>query len=431
MAGWRRGRLWHTGPTVLVVLGMAVFVACVYVVVVRGGGAVIGRTDAPSLPLSVLATAIVAIGFQPVARRLRPIAARMVRGGRAAPYQVLTQLPGEVAAGYPTEEIPGQMARLLAEATGGRYAQVWLTLGGTPTLAATWPPGAATGRARPDLGPGRRVLRIRHAGEVLGALVVQERDRHPLTPVETQLFASLAEQAGLMLRSVRLRAELAAKVRESTVRARELRASRERITAAQDEERRRLERDIHDSAQQHLVALGVNLRLARTLVARESPRAPAALADVRVGAVDTIETLTNLSRGIFPRLLSEQGLAAALSAAAAANPLPVEVIVERADAASDDVAATLYFCCLEALQNAAKHSHATRAVVRLSRQPDGASLIVSDDGDGFAVDSAISGRGLLNMRDRVEGVGGSLQISSDRARGTVIAISIPTPGAVP
>jgi signal transduction histidine kinase len=381
----------------------------------------------------VLATAIVALGFQPVRRRLWPIAARLARGERAAPHQVLTRFVDEVAGGYTTDEVPARMARLLVEATGARYAQVWLIVNDKPLLAATWPEGVAESESGPDapaVHSGRHVLDVSHAGQALGMLVLAERDGQPLTPVEEQLFAGLAAQAGLVLRSVLLRAELAARLEESTKRAQELRASRERIVAAQDEQRQRLERDIHDGAQQHLVALAVNLRLARTLVTRSSPRAPAVLTELKRAAEDTIETLSDLSRGIYPRALAEHGLAAALDVAAAAGPLPVDVTVQPAIPwPADDIAAALYFCCLEAMQNAAKHSQATRVTVGLRRTAEGWDLLVSDDGVGFAPGSVGPGSGLVNLRDRAESMGGRLELQSEPGRGTVITVSVPEIGA--
>jgi signal transduction histidine kinase len=428
MVGWRRLRGWEAGPAALVLAGMALFAAAVYIAVVRGGGALIGQTDSPNLALSVLATAIVALGFEPVRRWLRPVAARFARGERAVPYEVLTRLPTEVTGVYATDEVPTRMAELLAAATGARYAQVWLMVNGQLMPAATWPPAVPV-EAPPDptsSGPGRRVLAVRHGSELLGVLVVQERDRQRLTPTEEKLFAGLAAQAGLVLRAVRLRAELAVRLKDSSERAAELRASRERIVAAQDEERQRLERNIHDGAQQHLVALAVNLRLAQTLIARSPERAQPVLAQLRTAAEETIDTLSELSRGIYPRLLSDVGLPAALEAAVSTGSMPVELRVDDIARPPSDVEATLYFCCLEALQNAAKHSHAARVVVRVRRVAEGVELIVSDDGDGFVPLSVAAGRGLANLRDRAESAGGSFSVESQPGRGTVVAVRVPT-----
>jgi len=425
MARWRRLRPGEAGSAVLVLLGTALYVAAVYVGVVLGGGALIGRTDSPNLALSVLATAIVALGFQPVRRRLRPIAARLARGQRAAPYDILTRFLDEVAGGYATDAVPERMARLLVAATGARYAQVWLTIKDSLMLAATWPPDAGPAAPPSDAAAGRHAVDVSYADERLGLLIVQERDRQPLTPVEAQLIAGLAAQAGLVLRSVRLRTELAVRVTESTEQARALRASRERIVAAQDEERRRLERDIHDGAQQHLVTLAVNLRLARTLVARSPQRAPAVLGGLKTAVDDTIDTVSALSRGIYPRRLADNGLAAALSGAATGGPLPVHVTVQGLDRMRSDVEIALYFCALEALQNAAKHAGATAATVRLRRTSEGVDLVVADDGIGFSPAAVGPGSGLANMTDRAESVGARIRVDSAPGRGTVITIRVP------
>lgn len=418
----------------LVLLAMAGFVAVVYVVVVRGGGALIGRTDSPHLGLSVLATAIVALAFGPVMARVRQWAATLVHGGRAAPYEVLARFLARVTETYPIEEVPARMARLLAEGTGAAYAQVWLVVGGELAPASTWPPDAATRGDPPDpadqelVSRGRRVMTVHHAGEPLGVLLVQEHERQPLTPVEERLFGGLAAQAGLVLRTVRLRAELARQLAEISQRAAELQASRLRIVATQDEERRRLERDIHDGAQQHLVALAVNLRLAQTLVGRSWDRAEDVFADLRTTAADTIETLTDLSRGIYPRVLTEAGLVPALRAAADTCPVPVTVTADPLARETADVEAALYFCCVEALQNAAKHADAAHVLVEVRRDGDAVTLVVRDDGVGFAGPPR-TGAGLANMRDRIESAGGSLVVASRPGEGTRITARIPVPAS--
>src|SRR6266542_6745533 len=189
MAGWRAA-----AGVGLVLLAVAGFVVGVYVVVVRGGGALVGQTDSLHLGLSVLATAIVALGFEPVLARARSWSAKLLRAGRAAPYEVLTRFSAQVTGAYPTEEVPARMARLLAEGTGAAYAQVWLVVGGRHTLASTWPPDASTVANPPvpaDEGrvtQGQRVLPVYDADEMLGVLLIQEHDRQPLSPVEEKLF---------------------------------------------------------------------------------------------------------------------------------------------------------------------------------------------------------------------------------------------------
>ena len=260
----------------LVLAGLAIFVGGVYVVVVLGGGMLIGRTSSPSLALSVLATAIVALAFEPVQSRLERLAADLVRGGKPSPYDVLSRFSETVTGSYASEELPARMAKVLADGTGAEWAQVWLSVNDQLTLAAIWPPDADTSDDTPPGAhepAGRRALEVRQAGELLGVLRLQERERQPLTPVEERLFAGLAAQAGLVLHGARLRAELSLRLDELSARAEELRVSRERLVDTQDAERKRLERDIHDGAQQHLVALAVNLRLAQTLARRSPERA--------------------------------------------------------------------------------------------------------------------------------------------------------------
>jgi signal transduction histidine kinase len=215
-------------------------------------------------------------------------------------------------------------------------------------------------------------------------------------------------------------------VDQLTERAQELTLSRQRLVDAHDDARRRLERDIHDGAQQHLVALTVNLRLAETIEASAPERAREVLAEQAAAADDAIGTLVDLSRGIYPSTLTEDGVGPALRMAAAASPVPVEVTDELGSLrANPDVEVAVYFCCLEAGQNAAKHSRAT--TIRVSLTADEATLTfrVVDDGRGFALDAHASGTGLQNMRARIEAVGGQLTVESQPGQGTEVCGQVP------
>ena len=414
----------------LVLAGLAGFVLLVYVVVVLGGGVVIGHTTSPDVTLSVLATAVVALAFGPVQARLEAFASRAVHGGQPSPYDVLARFSQNVSS-HPTEELPTRMARVLADGTGAAWTQVWLVVGDRTTLAATWPPDAtrepAAGEPAPadDAVPGRRSRQVRQGGELLGVLVVQEREHVPLTSVEERLFAGLASQAGLVLRGARLRAELEGRLVELTARAAELSASRRRMVDAQDAERRRLERDIHDGAQQHLVALAVNLRLAETLAHRSPERADVLLGEQERAAAEAMDTLLQLSRGIYPRLLADEGLAAALRLVAGTGPVSVEVTTENLERYSPSVEASAYFSCLEAVQNATKHSGASTIRVLLRGTPGVLECVVEDDGAGFDGGPTL-GSGLANMRDRVESVDGSLWVSAPTDGGVRVKVRIPT-----
>jgi signal transduction histidine kinase len=418
---------------VLVWIGMAVFVAGVYVVVVRGGGAVIGRTDSPSVALSVLATATVALCFVRVQTDAERWASRLLGDRPAAPYEVLSRFSEGVPEEDSTDDLAARMARLLAEGTGARWAQVWVSVSDRLTLAATWPADAAATRTPPVLlpgardagGPGLRALAVTHGGAPLGVLRLQERPGLLLAPIEERLFTALADRAGLMLRHVGIRSDLEARHAELVERAAELKASRRRLIETQDAERRRLERDLHDGAQQHLVALTVNLRLAQTL-SSSAPARAAALLGLQAGAATVaIETLSSLSRGIYPSLLSEQGLVAALRSAVATSAIPVTITADHMVRLASTVEAALYFCCMEAVQNAAKHSGGSTLLVRLSDDAGTSRLVVTDDGDGFDCSGGQStGAGLANMRDRLDAVGGVLIVTSLPGTGTTVTAMV-------
>ncbi|MEV7397318.1 sensor histidine kinase [Aeromicrobium sp. NPDC092404] len=416
--------------TALVVAGLLVFVGVVYVVTVLGGGALIGRTSSPDTRLSILATLVVALGLGPVQSVLQRLAHRVVAGERELPYDVLSRFSASVTQSH-DEQVPLTMARVLAEGTGAVWAQVWLLVGDAPVLAATWPEGAAEGpyTANAEGTPeGQRTLLVRLAGETLGALRIQERPFQPLTPVERRLFDGLAGQAGHVLQGARLRAELAARLEELSVRSEELRSSRGRVVEAQDAERRRLERDIHDGAQQHLVALAVNLRLAQTL-SESSPEAAARVLAEQVEATDVaIETLVDLSRGIYPGALSERGIGPALTSATSSAPTPVEVRDATSSRLDAEVELAVYFCCLEAIQNALKHAGASHIDVALRDDDGGLTATVSDNGAGFDVDGTPGGSGLVNMRDRLDAVGGTLAIQSSPT-GTVVTARVRRDGS--
>jgi signal transduction histidine kinase len=411
---------------VVVFGGLVAFVLLTYLVVVVGGGLLLGRGSSPHLGLSVLATAVVALAFDPVLTRLDTVAARVAQGGRTSPYDALRRFSGAVAASGPAEDLPLRMARVLAEGTGAEWAQVWVSLEGRQVPAATWPPEAeARLTGSPGWDPGTRRLPVRHGNDELGLLLLRERPGTPLTPVEERLFAGLAAQAGLVLRGAQLRAALEQRLAELSVREAELRESRERLVDAQDAARRRLERDIHDGAQQHLVALAVNLRLAATLAGSAPDRAEALLALQEVAAADATATLVQLSQGIYPPLLEAGGVAAALRAVVGDG--PVEVVSRGDRRYPIDVEAAAYFCCLEAIQNTAKHAGSAAARVEVDAGPEALTMTVTDEGPGFDPTLVDVGTGLANIRDRVDSAGGVVELSSSPGHGTRLRVVLPAP----
>ncbi len=317
------------------------------------------------------------------------------------------------------------MARVLAEGTGAERAEVWLRAGDIMRRAATWPddappaePARVIDGSLPHLPGSDRVVEVRHQGELLGALTVTKRPGESLTPVEEKLLTDLAAQAGLVLKNVGLTSELLARLED-------LRASRQRLVAAQDEERRRLERNLHDGAQQNLVALKVKLGLAEVLAMKDPARVKATLAELKAEADEALETLRDLARGIYPPPLADKGLVAALEAQARKATVAVEVSADNIGRYPQEIEAAVYFCCLEALQNVQKYAHASSATVRL-REEDGALMFeVADDGKGFDRANLKRGSGTQNMEDRLDALGGGLQITSAPGHGTRIAGSSP------
>jgi signal transduction histidine kinase len=429
---WRRG----VRHRLVVMAGLTSFVGAVYLLVVLGGGVLMGRADSASLPLSVLATAVVALLFAPVQAALGRAATRIGLRGATTPYDVLSRFSETVTGGYATEELPVRMSMLLAQGTGAQWAQVWLIVSDRLTLAATWPANAHGDRTPPSLQPDaedatatrRRTRAVRHGSQTLGVLRLQERPGLVLTSVEERLFTGLAAQAGLALRLVGLLADLEGRREELLGRAEQLKTSRERLIETQDAERRRLERDIHDGAQQHMVALTVNLRLVERIAVRSPARAARLLSEQADAAHAAMETLSSLSRGIYPRLLSSEGLVPALRSAVATSPNRVTVDTDGVGRLPAPIEAALYFCCMEAVQNTAKHSDADTVTVRLSEERGSWRLVVTDDGTGFdqpevGIEGAVGG--LMNMRDRLDSVGGTLTVESLVGRGTTVVALVP------
>jgi signal transduction histidine kinase len=400
---------------------LAAFVAAVYLVVVVGGGLVIGESERPNALLSVLATGVVAIAFEPLRQFLH-------RRFAVSPYDRLARFVSNVTDTVATEKIAPELARLVAAGTRAAAAEVWLQsalLGSAGDVVARWPHS----EDHPGLGA-RKTSRypIRHAGELLGWLVVYERPGRPLEPIEQHLVTDLCAQAGLALRHVQLVEDLRRRVAESEDRAAELRSSRQRVVAVADAERRRLERNIHDGAQQHLVALAINAALARRLLATNPEQVPPRISQLRAAVAQTLAVLEDLARGIHPEQLVREGVAAALRAAAP-SAVPVTVCDATRDRYPREVEATAYFCCLEAVQNAVKHSGGTRVCVRLTDIAGSLCFEVTDDGHGFDVPAENAGSGTVHLRDRLETVGGRAETMSSPA-GTSVRGWIPVPGAV-
>ena len=257
---------------------------------------------------------------------------------------------------------------------------------------------------------GLRTFPVRDHGELHGELTVAMPAAEPLSKDGEELVTDLASQAGLVLRNGRL--------------IEQLQESRRRIVTAQDERARKLERDLHDGAQQQLVALSVKLGLAEQLASRDTEKTTALLAELKSDVTDALENVRNLARGIYPPVLADHGLAAALEAQARKAPITVHLDANGSGRYPSEIEAAVYFCCLEALQNIAKYASANEAIIRLGRSNGDLTFQVVDDGRGFDPATA-GGSGLTNMRDRVEAVGGTLEIQSEPGIGTTVLGRVP------
>jgi signal transduction histidine kinase len=287
-----------------------------------------------------------------------------------------------------------------------------------PQTSDGLPPLMLIGSGLPEFTGANRAVPVLHQGELLGALTVTKHRGQSLTPIEQNLLDDLAHQAGLVLKNVRLTAELLQRLEE-------LRASRQRLVAAQDEERRRLERNLHDGAQQHLVAIKVKLGLVEMLSTKDPEKARATVVALKRDADEALETLRDLARGIYPPLLADKGLAVALQAHARKATLPVQVDADGVGRYPQDTEAALYFCTLEALQNVQKYAGASSATVQLREDAEQLRIEVADDGCGFDVAAVKRGVGLTNMEDRIDALGGTLHIRSNPGHGTTLCATVP------
>jgi signal transduction histidine kinase len=429
--GILRYRLWDIDKVIsrtLVYSVLAGFVSAVYVGVVVGIGSLFGEAQTENLGLSILATGIIAVAFQPVKDRVQKFANRLVYGKRATPYEVLSEFSERMAETPATDVLLARMARILAEGTAARRADVWLKVGNELRPASSWPsdsdppePLTITGPEIPWIPGVTTAVAVRHQGELFGALSVTKPVNESLTPTEDKLLADLGRQAGLVLRNVQLTADLLARLAE-------LRASRQRLIAAQDETRRRLERNLHDGAQQQLVALKVGLNLAEGMV--EDLGEPAKPVLEMLGALkaqmgDALENLRDLARGIYPPLLAAEGLASALASQARKQSVPVDVQARDIARYDQDAEAAVYFCVLEALQNISKYAEAHSVVIRLHEEDGVLHFEVKDDGKGFDPDCTAKGAGSQNMVDRLEALDGHLEIHSAPGDGTSVRGTIP------
>jgi signal transduction histidine kinase len=430
--------------------GIVLMIGAVYLLVVLGFGNAPDHAQRRVLGLSMIAAGIASLAYLPVRARLADFANRRVYGQRRAPDEALQTFGARMSRAIALDELMLQLAESLHRSMRLVAAEVWTGTDGLLERAA----------AVPDRGPTRirltaeelpvvarshvsgnawmqvwlpgvlaehenRVVRVApmaHSGELLGLLVCARAEGDTgFTEEEERVLTELARQVGLGLHNSRLDTALQASLDDLRVANDQLSASRARIVAAADQSRRKIERDLHDGAQQHLVALAVKLGLARQMLEADPAAVAALLEELRGDAQATLTELRELAHGIYPPLLMDRGLPEALRAAANRAVLPTDVAAD-VGRYEPEVEAAVYFCCLEAMQNAGKYAgEGSRITVTVSASDDELSFEVADDGAGFdATNAARTGHGFVNMADRLGAIGGVLDVDSAPSQGTRI-----------
>lgn len=391
-----------------------VLITVLYAIAVAAAGLLL--VDSLTVIGSVLLTTLVAVGLLPLRGWMQRRIRRLVFGDRDRQFDMLSELGARLEqAGEPRD-----LLAQLAAAVGDGLDASWVRIRLATTDGAPLPPVVAG----PAAGEPTETVDLVHADETLGRVEVGPRRRGEYSDAERTVLRTVAGQAAASVANVRLTEELAARLEELT-------ASRARIVAAQDDERRRLERDLHDGIQQDLVAQIAGLRLARNRLGRGELE-PEELTELQDQARETLQELRELARGIHPPVLSDNGLVAAVESGVARFPIPLAVDADaavRAERYPEEVETTAYYVVREALANTAKHAHATHASVGLAREDGHLRISVSDDGRGIDQPAASTAPGgLANIRDRVLALHGTMDIAANRPSGTCVLVELPLDG---
>ncbi|HLW17946.1 MAG TPA: histidine kinase, partial [Actinomycetota bacterium] len=438
------------------VSGLTGVVLAIYILIVLGlGHAPRDQEQRTLLLLSMIGAVIAALLYLPTRDRLTSIANNIVYGERHAPDEVLRTFGSRLSRAIPLDELLLQMAESLRKTLALDLVEVWTGSGGSlerrvcdpdrpvihmkigpkelpvviragvsgPAWIKVWLPLLIEKRE----GSMVRVAPITHQGELLGMIVVERRDPDEAFGEENErVMTELARQVGLALHNAQLDSALQESYQELQKRAEDLRASRMRIVAAGDAERRKLERNLHDGAQQHLVALAVKVKLVKNLLEADTNTAKSMLEELGGDVQEAVQQLRDLAHGIYPPILVDRGLGPALESAVAKAALPTSVVADGVQRHSQEVEAAVYFCVLEALQNSGKHAgEGATAVVTVKEEPAALLFEVADTGAGFDAKTKSLGAGFTNMSDRVGAIGGTIDVWSEPGKGTKISGRIP------
>ncbi len=407
------------------------------------------------LGLAMVVVVVAALVYRRLAPRIETWARGVVSGDRSPGGDLTRTFSARMSRAIPLDELALQSAEQLRERLGLRAVELWTLQGATlrpwigdpeidrspidlgslePVVVvqaglsghgwlSVWMPQMLEGREDAYV----RLAPMAHAGELLGVLVIERPvSASPFTADDERTLVEIARQLGVVLHNARLDSALEESLQEVRRQADELQASRGRIVAAGDTARRMIERNLHDGAQQHVVALGIQVKLARTMLDKDPAKAADVLDGLSTAVEDTLQELRDLAHGIYPPLLADRGLPDALQAAARRSVLPVTVRTDGLGRFAPEAEATVYFCVLEALQNAAKYAGERATVtVTVEFRDRGLTFVVKDDGAGFDTRDRGMGAGFQNMLDRLGALGGTLRVESAPSRGTQVVGALP------
>ena len=436
--------------------GLTGLVVVVYLLVVVGLGRVPDESERTLLLLSMGAAAVAALLYLPTRERLNLLANRIVYGELHAPDEVLRTFGSRMSRAIAMDELLLQLAESLRKTFALDAVEVWTGQEGVLERTASVPErgharmtvgererpvfarAGVTGNAwlavwMPALLEGREGAMVRaapivHSGELLGFILVERKDaEEQLGDENERILTELARQVALALHNVQLDSALQETLDEVRQQADELRRSRERIVAAADAAREKMRGDLHDGAQQNLVALAVKMKLLTNLLERDPGTAKQMAEDLAVEAQETVQAVRAFAHGIYPPVLSDRGLLPALESAAQKSAIPtvVEAIAEI-PRYQREIEAAVYFTCMEALTNASKHAGEGASVTIKVREDAGVLFFeVADSGAGFDMAGKGLGAGFTNMADRVGAVGGTFEVHSALGQGTKVTGRIP------
>jgi signal transduction histidine kinase len=380
-------------------------IAALYVGVSSAVGLAFGQRL--SVGWAITLTVVATLALQPVRSWLQRIADRWVFGTKTDPTRVIARLGATLEDTYELESLLPLMARALEDGLGLEWARVVLE------------PSNPVDEHLPAL-----TVPIVLRDERLGVVECGPKTSGELTDEDKAVVATLARQAALAVRNVRLTTQLSEQ-------AAELAGSRARLVRAEEAERRRMERNIHDGVQQDLVALIGQAGRVRTRLEREPEAVAEELATLQSGLERVLGDLRELASGIHPSLLRDRGLLAAVEALAARNPVPVLVRADlslRSLGLAEEIEGAGYYTVAESLANSLKHADASQVEVTLSRSNGSLQISIHDDGKGFE-EGALHGHGLVNLSERLAALGGRLDVTSGAGIGTTVFATLALPEA--